>query len=734
MKKLLKWLLGLVVVLVLLVVLAIILLPLVFDPNEHKPRIQQMAAESIGREVVLNGAIEWSVFPWVAINLNDVSIANESGFKGEYLASVAQVSARVKLLPLLKKQIQVGQIELKKPDIKLQVAQSGNSNWQSILDYLEQGSESPSSESGSTDLEIRGVSLTDGILTYTDAAADLQINMDGLSFFSEAIKADTPTQMSLQSGLNIPDQELAGQLSAEWLTEGITGNGGLELLFDQLAFNGQSAGVPIKIVNKGPAAVDLAQDSLSFDDMTINYGVLKINTPISGRDLSGQLVLNGQMNIDEFALNELLTSMGSPLKNQANNEMSGQLAWSLVGDRLQFSNIALKLDDSNISGDVDIRQLSQLRGQFNLGIDQLNLDLYLPESEDQAKSSSNETSTTMNLGQLQGQITMNQLQAAGVQLSDITLNIRTEGEALTVEPLNAGFYQGLIKTELHLQPGKATEKLQISHQMQDFQAGGLLTDLMGTDYLTGLGQLSADIRVDEPFSERPLKSANGNISYQLTDGDIVGIDVFEIMQRSLSLMNKVEAAQSNSELKTAFGLMDIQADVRNGVLKTNKLRLTSPYFDLKGQVEIDLDQQTIKGSIKPMLTNIPDDVLDKNLAKLINIRIPVSLSGDLLEPGVSIDVAQLILESQKAKIDEKKDELKEDLFDALLGNKKDKKETRPDNEQSNAVDQQPEMTDEQKKRAEKDRRKKALLEGLFNSINDKNEDKGDQKDDSDGDN
>ncbi len=721
MKKLFKWLLGLVMVLAVLLVLAVILLPLVFDPNEHKPRIQQLAAESIGREVELRGPIEWSVFPWIAINLNDVSVANEGGFKGDHLASIEQVAVRVKLLPLLRKQIQIGQVELKQPSINLQVARSGQSNWQSITDHLAQDTAETAVEDSSTDLEIRGISVRQGRLDYTDASADLQMVMTELSFDSTAIKADQASDMSLQASIELPAQALKGQLNTAWQAQGLTGDQGMLMDFDKLSFAGFSDQVPLKLQAVGKTVLNLAQDSLKAETLQLSYGAMELSTPISGQQLSGSMALQGQLQLAEFSLADLLTDMGSPLQNQADNQLSGSMNWSLVNDRLQLQDMLLQLDDTEVKGQFDIKRLSQLQGEFSLNIDQIDLDQYLPASDEgAAQATSGTTDTGMDLGQLHGQIKMGALQVAGVNMSDITLDIKTRGENLTIEPLQAGFYQGLIKTELQLQPGRSNEKLTVTHRMQDFQAGSLLTDLMGTDYLTGLGQLNADIKVAEPFSEHPLKTASGNVSYRLTDGDIVGIDVFQIIQQSLSLLNKQDALSNSADLKTAFGLMEIQADINNGVLTTNTLKLNSPFFDLSGQVTIDLDQQTIKGTIKPVLTNIPEGVLDKNFEKLLNVRIPVSLDGNLLAPSIKIDIEKLILESQKAKIDEKKEELKEDLLDALLGSKKDTDENPQD------PDQPPTMTEEERKRAEKDQLKRDLLEGLFKKSKDKSD-----KDDTD---
>ncbi len=718
MKKLIKWLLGIVAFLAVLVVLTIVLLPMFFDPNEHKPRIQQLAADSIGREVTLNGPIEWSVFPWVAINLNDVTVANETGFKGDYLAQVKQVAVRVKLLPLLKKQIQVGQVELQQPNINLQVAKSGKSNWQSIIEHMDQGSSDTTASSDSTNLEIRGISISNGSLSYADGAADLRVQMNDLSFESEAIKAGSLTKMSLNTQIEIAAQNLQGQLQSTWQAQGITGESSMVISFDTLKFQGQLDAVPLQLSTSGQTTLDLSQDNLSVDDLALTYAAMSLNTPVQGSQISENMALSGQLNIDEFSLAELLADLGSPLNNQANNNLSGQMQWSLVGDRLQLNNIDMNLDESTIKGQIDIKQLSQLKGQFDLNINQLNLDQYLPN--DEAPSAASTDSVAMDMGQMSGQIKMNKLIAAGLNFEDITLKIRTQGKNLAIEPLQAGFYQGRIKTELQLKPDNSAEKLKLTHSMQDFQAGGLLTDLMGTDYLTGIGQLSVDVKIDEPFADRPFKTANGSISYKLTDGDIVGIDIFQIMQQSLSLLNKTNAAASNAELKTAFGLMEVQADIKQGILKTNTLKLNSPYFDLKGNVEIDLDLQTIKGTIHPMLTNIPEGVLDQNFEKLLNLRIPVSLKGSLLEPEISIDLAKLILATQKDKIDKKKEQLKKDLFDKLLGSKKDQSsEPAADPNSQNSGNAQPELTKKQKKRAEKDKMKRDLLEGLFKSRKDK---------------
>ena len=53
MGTLLKWLFGLIIVLVLLIVAAVVVLPMVIDPNDYKPQIVDKAKQQLGREFAI---------------------------------------------------------------------------------------------------------------------------------------------------------------------------------------------------------------------------------------------------------------------------------------------------------------------------------------------------------------------------------------------------------------------------------------------------------------------------------------------------------------------------------------------------------------------------------------------------------------------------------------------------------------------------------------------------------
>lgn len=722
MKKLFKWLLGIVITVVLLLVLAVILLPIFFDPNDHKPEIQQAVQNQIGREVSLNGPIGWSVFPWIAIELNDVRVANESGFKGDSLADIKTLSARVKLLPLLKKDIQVDTVDLKNPTINLMVAQSGQSNWQAIMDHLaSEETSSKSDQTSASNINIEGILISNGQLNYRDAGAGTTLKVSNFNYSSSAITAHKSADMSLSGQLEVVESQLSSDLSAEFVINNLLTDQALIMDIKSLALAGEMDGVPLKFRTQEGGQLDFAQDKLNIPGIDIEYANIRLKTPLTGTQISSQSAnYSGQVTISPFNVAEFFQQLGGGLENQANNRLSVTTDWSMRGQVVSLKNINAQLDDSYLTGVVTISDLDRLAGDFSLQLDQINLDQYLPASETQG--SANESGGTVDFGYLDGEITVGQLTAMGTRLDNIKLHITTRGNELSLQPLTADFYQGLLKTELTLAPDKSTDQLVVKHSMQDIQAGSLLTDIMGEEFLSGLGQLQADIRVDLPFSAEPLRTANGHLSYHLSDGDIKGIDLVQMTQKALSLLNKTEAAEANKVLETEFGSMALEADVVEGVIKTTQLSLKSPYFDLIGDVEVDLVAQSIKGTIQPMLINIPPGVMDENYERLLNHRIPVSLSGSMLSPSFGVDIKQLLINTQKEKIDAKKEELKQDLLDSLLGKDKksnDKPAGDSSNEQSgdssSEAESQPDKaeTEEPPKEDREDRLKRELLEGLF---------------------
>ncbi len=166
--------LGGLIGLILVVLLAVWLF---VDPNDYRGRIAQAVKNATGRELELPGELKLSVFPWIALELGPASLGNAPGFGNEPFAAVRHVAIRVKLLPLLRKRLQVGRIEIDGLDLRLHRNAQGEGNWQGFGGGTVAAPRAePRGDRTAALQDVSGVVVRDSRVSYEDTVAD-QVNL-----------------------------------------------------------------------------------------------------------------------------------------------------------------------------------------------------------------------------------------------------------------------------------------------------------------------------------------------------------------------------------------------------------------------------------------------------------------------------------------------------------------------------------------------------------------------------
>src|SRR5215470_3731713 len=93
-----------------LVVIGIVAILLIVDPNDYRDDIAKLVQEKTGRPLDIRGKLDLKIFPWVALNIHDVTLGNPPAYGREPFLTVQTASVGVKLLPLLRKQVQVSRV------------------------------------------------------------------------------------------------------------------------------------------------------------------------------------------------------------------------------------------------------------------------------------------------------------------------------------------------------------------------------------------------------------------------------------------------------------------------------------------------------------------------------------------------------------------------------------------------------------------------------------------------
>jgi AsmA protein len=118
---------GLAVVFAVTIVL-LLTMPLIVPSDFIAAQVASMVRQTTDRDLRISGPISFSVMPRFALVAHDVTLANPSGFSGDFL-SVKTVDVGLKALALLHGSIEIDQLKLLQPRADFEVDKDGRRNW-----------------------------------------------------------------------------------------------------------------------------------------------------------------------------------------------------------------------------------------------------------------------------------------------------------------------------------------------------------------------------------------------------------------------------------------------------------------------------------------------------------------------------------------------------------------------------------------------------------------------------
>ncbi|HSW93902.1 MAG TPA: AsmA family protein [Gammaproteobacteria bacterium] len=172
MLKILK-LAGLVIgMLILLAILTIVLLITFVSPNRLKPVLTDQVMKTTGRELMIDGDLSWTLFPYFGIKVGHSSLGNPAGFNQKIFSEISTITMGVKILPLLDKRIESDGIVLNGMKLHLIKNKNGLANWAFNLpaDMTKTGNtNTPATHKKMVmGLAISGIHITHSSMDYTD--------------------------------------------------------------------------------------------------------------------------------------------------------------------------------------------------------------------------------------------------------------------------------------------------------------------------------------------------------------------------------------------------------------------------------------------------------------------------------------------------------------------------------------------------------------------------------------
>jgi len=700
MGKPLKILLGLVALVVVLVIAAIIVLPLVIDPNDYKDEIAAAVEKQTGRTLTIDGAIELSVFPWLGLDIGPTQLSNAAGFEPPYMARMEAVQVRVKLLPLLRKQVEIGTLKLTGLQVNLARDAAGQSNWEDLTGAAqappaESGAAAPagSGTGGIKSLEIGGIDVTGARLNWDDLSTNAHYKIEELSFTTGAIEPDEPFDLDLHFQAAASEPALDGRLDLVGMILLGRGMKSLDVSDARLELNVRGESLPggeVSMVLKTDVAVDLEAQTLSLPAVVLEALGLTVTGKVAGTAIGGvDPQFKGTLTVAEFAPRDVIKALGQEVPETADSSVLGKaaasLAWDASTKHAAARDLQLSLDDTRISGSAGVSQFAEPAITFALTADQLDVDRYLPPvpEEDEAaaageqeaaprtgKSAASGNGADLPLDALRklnldGSLKIGRLKVANLNTSDIDIRITAGDGVLQINPVKASLYQGSMQGNVRLNVKQDTPRLNIKEKITGVQAGPLLKDLTGDDKLQGTADVSADLKAAGATPEAIKRTLDGSSAFSFTNGAVKGVNIASVIRNAQAKLKGQTVPEGSQSNQTDFAELSGTTKITRGLVRNDDLSMKSPLLRLTGKGEVSLPAETIDYTLMAKIVGSLEGQGGKALGELKGVAIPVHVGGTFGKPTYAPDLGAALSETAKAKVEEKVEQEKQKIQEKL---------------------------------------------------------------------
>lgn len=623
-----KLLIGLAVVVVLLIAAGVVisLIPL----DSYKGEIQARVKEQTGRDLRIDGDISLSVFPPLAVSVENVGFANAPGASTPEMATIERLDIALQILPLLSGEVAIDRFVLERPVINLEVDEQGRPNWQ--LQTAETApAPAPSGEGGGdagggpgvSELSLGDVRLVDGTLNYVNRQNGQEVTV-----------SDINAELSLPS-LSSP---FAAHGSAVW--NGETINLEVSAANPRALMAGETTEVTMKVEAK-PV-------TFTFDGAARN---------------AAELGLQGALALDVPSIRALAAWTGNPLELPGEGlgpfNVAGQL--EMIGAKIALSQVKLKLDEITGEGLLAIDATgAKPMIKAELAVDQLNVNPYLPPEapEPQAGTGgqagdagggagggagewSDEPIDVSALGALNADLAFdaNGIQYRDVKIGKSRLTVVLQDSKLTADLVEMQLYDGTGRGKLMVDGSRAKPAIAADFDLANFQAEPFLKDLAKFDRLLGTADSKLSVTASGASQRELISNLAGNGSMMFRDGAIRGINIAAVV-RNISTA-ALDRPFDDAE-KTDFAELSGTFTIDKGIVSNKDLSMIAPLVRMTGEGKVSLPQRTVDYLVKPKLVASIEG--QGGTADAAGVAVPIKVTGPWSDISYRPDLESLLKE------------------------------------------------------------------------------------------
>lgn len=422
----------------------------------------------------------------------------------------------------------------------------------------------------------------------------------------------------------------------------------------------------------------------------------KLDANAAGLHVTGALTLSkfpdateyaGNLTVDRFNPRALMKRFGQKPPVTADPKAfravsaSARIAATATSARLE--SLDLRVDQTRLSGSLAITDIDNPAYEFDLAIDDADVDRYLPpmnkgeEQQEQIEETGDIVIPvdTLKTLRMSGKVQAKAIKIGGIRVSNLAATLAARDGLARLEPVSARLYEGEFSGAFTAEARGKTPAMTVKGQVTKMRVGQFLKDMSGGEEptLTGRGTFNLELAGAGATYLQNLGSADGTVSFSLNDGAVAGLDLAHSLCTGFNLVKKLPKPTAKARKNSHFEQLSGSAVVTDGVATTKDLKGSTDFLTATGGGTIDLAKQTVDIDLTATMTAPIKLAGCAQTKELVGDSLPIDISGTITEPSVKPDFGQIVKDVVKEKVQE---EIKEKLLD-ILGDKAKKTEKKP---------------------------------------------------------
>ncbi len=621
MKAALKWTAIVIAALLVVVIGALLIIPKFIDVNKYKPELEKYVLEATGRPLTVGGDVSLSLFPGAGVSFSDLRLGNTPAFAEKDFLTVKSFDVRLKLWPLLSRQVEVDRLVVEEPRVFMVTNRDGRVSWDFGTQPLKDKTEAvPETGPPILSLLVAELNIQNGQILMIDHRKGARQEISDLNLALRDLSLDRPVRVSFSAAVNQKPLSAEGRF--------------------------------------GPVGKNLGEGAVPLELTADAFAQLKLKVKGTVENLIAAPLASVTVEVTEFSPRKLLAAIGQSLPPTADAKVLERVSLK-AGIRadatsVTVSDAVLALDDSTLNFSAKITEFAKPNIGFDLSVDHINVDRYLPPKSaagsgspptgSPAEPSSPKTDyTALRQLVMNGNAKFGKLVVNNAQVEDMNLKIAAQDGILALDPFSMKLYQGTAvgKTAVNLKGESPITDVQLN--LDKVQISPLLKDVANKDFLEGTAkaQVALSMAGDDPA---PIKQTlDGKGSLVISDGAIIGVDL-------AGMVRNVKAAlggevKTGAKPRTDFAELIVPFTIENGVFHTSETSMKSPLLRLLAAGEANLVKETLDFRVDPKVVGTikgQGDEKDRS-----GLGVPVIVSGTFANPSFRPDVESLAKDKLK---------------------------------------------------------------------------------------